>query len=453
MTLVDAFRARAWLFFLVMSACSVNPPVVPQDGGTVVDGGLMQDGGPNTDGGGAGVDGGVPADAGPLDCPPGPTVRPAPRAESAGAFDTKRGRLVFVGGDDGQPVMCNPAPHPVGEVWTYRPDCGSFEQLPSTSGPGPRARAVGAYDKTGDRVLVFGGRYRMGTSGAYQVFNDVWAYSLTTRTWAELSATTPTPKPAARSSAAGAFNDATRELIVYAGNTSTDGAVFRPQKDVWAFNVDTARWRTVTTSGGPTRSRLFHAAALDAAGNRLFIYGGGGANAFTGPFYGDLWVLELATGTWMSLADEGAADTPLSRIQSALVYDGPRNRLVLFGGHDDGAVGNQNDTWSFDLEGKYWTALIAPEEVQRPAGGFCNFPVDFTTPNMDAPDRRALMAAAHDDVGGRLAIFGGRTDCGIVDDAWAFNLATDVWQRGARARFGEACVRGPSAQSCNNLCQ
>ncbi|MCH2162049.1 MAG: hypothetical protein MK085_09275, partial [Phycisphaerales bacterium] len=51
------------------------------------------------------------------------------------------------------------------------------------------------------------------------------------------------------------------------------------------------------------------------------------------------------------------------------------------------SVTNQNDTWRFDLDSGEWQEIIGPETVNTPANGFCDFPPDFTIPNLDAPDR------------------------------------------------------------------
>lgn len=106
-----------------------------------------------------------------------------PRAETFSAYDSKRNRVVFFGGDIGVPVQCNPAPKPIGEMWTYDVACKSFAQVAASGGPGPRARGLAVYDPEGDRMIVFGGRYREASSGPYTVYSDVWALDLESLTW------------------------------------------------------------------------------------------------------------------------------------------------------------------------------------------------------------------------------------------------------------------------------
>lgn len=373
--------------------------------------------------------------------------RPGPRGEMAGVFDTKRARVVFFGGDSGLPKMCNPAPHPLGELWTYDTACKGFSEVVGAMGPGPRTRSVAALDVAGDRMLVFGGRYRAGMSGAYTLYGDVWALDLETLAWTQVDTGTG---PSARSSAAADLDAKTGELVVVGGNTSTDGLSFVPQIDVWAFDPAKASWRAIAATGAAPPKRQFHAATVDAKGRRLFVYSGGDAKAFTGPFLRDLWSFDLDSGVWTQLS---SGEGPLARISASLSFDEGSASLLLFGGHDDGAVGNQNDTWRFDLTAGTWSEITAPETVKTPSGGFCDFPKDFTQPNLAAPDRRSAHLATFDAKARRLRVFGGKTDCGLIDDAWTFDAEKSAWSRDVASTYGEACVRTPKGDACSSLCQ
>lgn len=365
-----------------------------------------------------------------------------------GDFDAKRGRLVFFGGDDGFPKMCNPAPHQIDEVWAYDVAWASFTQAKTTGGPSARARGAAAYDAVGDRLLVFGGRYRAGTSGAYTVFSDLWALDLATLTWTELA--TSGKGPSARSNAVAVVDPVARELVVHGGNTSTNGAAFTPLGDVFTLSLDTLVWTERKPGGAAPKPRLFHAAALDPKSGKLYVYGGGGANAFQGPFYGDLWELSADRSTWKELSPSG--ELPASRISPSLAFDAASGKLVLFGGHDDTPLGNANDTWTFDPAGLAWTQVVASESIVTPAAGFCSFPKDFTTVNTAAPDRRSASAAGFDPKASTLYVFGGKTDCGLIDDAWAFSVAKGTWTRGVKALSGEACTRRDHPEQCTSLC-
>jgi hypothetical protein len=395
---------------------------------------------------GAGADGGGGAAGGAGSCVD-TGERPGPRAESFGAFDEMRDRLVFFGGDSGMPKQCMPSPHPIGETWIYDPTCRSFTEAMTTSDPGARARGAAVYDASDDRLVLFGGRYRQAASGPYTVYGDVWSLDLAAMQWTELDGGTG---PAGRSSTAAAFDTTKGEMIVYGGNSSTSGLTFTPLGDTWAFDVKAGAWRQIATSGDPAK-RLFHAAAIDPEGRRFFVYGGGGADAFTGPFYADLWSLDLESGAWTELSD--GAGGPRGRIQASLAYDAAKGRLLVFGGHDDGTIGNSNDTWAFDLASNAWVNITPAEAITDPPTGFCDFPADFTAPNLDAPDRRSSQVSGFDATRGALYVFGGATDCGLIDDVWRFDAAADVWANQVPATIGEACTRGSDPSSCQSLCQ
>ena len=374
-------------------------------------------------------------------------------AEMMGVYDEQRQRIVFFGGDDVLPVNCSAAPHAVGryELYTYDTACAAFrEETGSDDGPQGRARGMAVYDPTGDRMLIFGGRSRARETGNYKNYNDVWALDFATMQWTELEPTNS--GPLARSNPAGGFNRATRELIVFGGNTSRSGLQFGPRNDVWAFDTVNQSWRRIESTGNAPEGRLFHAGVVDDTNNRLFIYGGGDAGAWQGPFLGDLWMMDLETGVWERLAEK-TDDGPMGRIWSTITYDVSSDRLVLFGGHDDGLVGNNNDTWIFDLANRQWNAVIEAEVVNEPAFGFCDFPPDFTEPNRDAPDRRHAHLAALDKQRGEWFIFAGKTDCGIINDIWVYDLGRDAWLKRQPSTLGEACVRGDNPDRCVSLCQ
>jgi hypothetical protein len=399
-----------------------------------------------------GSDAGPLIDAGGGNCEAWDDTLPA-AAEMMGVFDPERRQLVFFGGDDHLPVNCTNAGHAVGldKLYVYDAACSRFKEV-EVSGdvPAARARGMAVYDSDSDQMVLFGGRARDRAQGTYTNFNDTWLLDLGTLEWRQLN--TGRNGPSARSNPAGGYNPSTGEMIVFGGNESVSGLSFAPRNDTWALDVETAEWRRLITTGDRPSARLFHAAAVDPVSNRLFVFGGGDANAWEGPFLGDLYQLDMDTLEWTPL-NGGGAGAPAGRIWSTITYDAANDRVLLFGGHDDGAVGNNNDTWSFDLQSGVWEALVDPETVNRPANAFCDFPPDFTEPNLDAPDRRSAHLAALDARRGEWIVFGGKTDCGIIDDVWVFDLTRDAWIRLHASTVGEACVRGDRAEACVAMCR
>jgi len=234
-------------------------------------------------------------------------------------------------------------------------------------------------------MLVHGGRFRAGTSGDYTIFGDTWAFDLSAEAWSEIDTSSPPPP------------------------------------------------------------RLYHAATTD--GERLYVYGGGDEGAFLGDFLSDLWAFDPANATWTELHD-GSGNAPGARIWANLEFDGSGERLLLFGGHDDGVLGNNNELWSFNLGNQKWKRLIEGDVFSTPQNDVCDFPADFTVIDADAPERRDAAASAVAD--GEMLVFGGKTDCGNINDVWSWTFASETWSNVSRATEGEVCLR--AYQECTSMC-
>ena len=88
---------------------------------------------------------------------------------------------------------------------------------------------------------------------------------------------------------------------------------------------------------------------------------------------------------------------------------------------------------------------------QLEAFGFCDFPADFTVPDLDAPERRYAGAAVLSE--DALIIFGGKTDCGQVNDVWTWDLDDQSWTERSDATAGEVCERTfADPEGCESLC-
>ncbi|MBK9644635.1 MAG: hypothetical protein IPO67_05715 [Deltaproteobacteria bacterium] len=236
------------------------------------------------------------------------------------------------------------------------------------------------------------------------------------------------------------------QLFLYGGNSSTNGASFTPLSDLWSFDLTNKTWTLLQEDAGPGE-RLFHSAAISPDERTLYVYGGGDERAFTGPFFGDLWALDLDSMTWTELSDGREDEAPAARIWAGL--HGLDGQVLLWAGHDDGKLGNTNELWTFDLGAGAWTAVTMGDTLNSGANGFCDFPADFVTPDLDAPERRNAMVSALDG-DGKLWTFGGKTDCGIINDVWSLELGSLAWTSRSKATTGEICQR--AFAECETLC-
>lgn len=393
--------------------------------------------GEDAGGGDAGTDAG-----GAVDCSSRPADAPSTRGEMNGAFDEARQRIVVFGGNTAVPVGCIPAYEHTDEVWAFHLDCASWERLTPSGGPGMRARHATALDTQRGRMIVFGGRFRAGSSGPYTNFADVWAFDLATDTWSEITTSGTGPSP--RNTAVAGYDAARDRLIVHGGNTSTDGATYTPSGDTFALDLATGAWTQL--DAGPD-ARLLHSSVV--AGDDFVVYGG--TSSFFGPFFADAWALDLPTDTWRQVSD-GAGAAPASRFGAELFADAERGRVIMAMGHDFGppsGPGNMNDVWALDLESGAWTELQPGDELTNPDAGFCDFPSDFTTPQEGTPERR--YSFVHVQSATDAYVFGGKTDCGNINDVWSIALATGAWTQLRPPTGGEACNRS-GRTGCTTLC-
>ncbi len=385
--------------------------------------------------------GAVDGDASATDAAPiGP--RPGKRSDVAGAGDPTTGAIALFGGDDGAIVDQIPVAHYLEDTWLFEPDSGWSEI--ASPGPSARGRHAVGFDPAGTRMMVFGGRYRAGSSGNYTLYDDLWAFDLTARTWTQLSTG---GGPAPRYFAAAAFSSVQGAFFVYGGGTNANPLNITTSDDVWSF--DGASWSQVTTSGDAPSARLFVAYAYDSSRDRLIVFGGQ-VGDFVSPGLNDLYALDLATGTW-SLLHDGSGTAPSGRFSAMMSYDAEADRYVVFGGHADPGV--TNDVWAFSPADGGWTELAGGDSFTgAPLGCLGNsreIPNGYVTQDLSAPERRSGGVLAIQ--GAVMRLFGGESDCSDhLDDTWQLDLADPAWTELIEARSGESCAR--RNDDCQCLC-
>lgn len=404
---------------------------------------------------GGDIDSGLPdsgVDAGPIDGGLPVGTAPIGRSDMAFATDPDTKRVYMIDGDKALPVQCNPSPSDfVEDAWVFDPATKQWASI-DTSGsqdkPLVRVRASGAWDAMRKRVIVFGGRYRQGTTGAYTFLKDVWALDPSTGTWTQLSPENNMQGPTGRMNATMVADPANDRVLIHAGGT-TNGLSFAVNNDTWAFNLSDNTWHQLGMTGAPM-PRIFHVSALDKMRKRLYVFSGAGADAFTAAsFYQDMWYLDLTAGTWTQVPTTNGF--PNGKIKASLDYDGARDRLVFFGGHDSQDV--SNDVWTFDLSALTWTRKIAGDRITGMATGQCMFPASFATIDPMSPERREAQLFSI--VGDQAVTFSGETDCGISNDTWILDLTSMTWTQINSSFSGLTCPRSgrtdcnqPNAQLC-----
>lgn len=430
-------RAIARVLLIVVVGCGTTE--TPGDGGVEPHAGEKD--------GGSGDDAGASCDPTPERCDGLGDERPPRFSEHSAVYDQGRREMIVFGGTSTVPEACNfPSAEFSGETWIYDDVCNGWTQVEG-EGPSPTGRHMASVGD--DQVWLFGGRFRpAGQTGPYALYDDLFRFDLDTRTWSVVDVSGERPGP--RVNGGLAWDSKRERLWLFGGNTSPDGAFYAPQADLWSFDPEDGQWQSHGSDGAPA-PRLFHSVFYDAARDRLVVHGGADESAFSNEalYRRDLWALSLDDMRW-SLLDAGDSG-PDGRFWGALVHDTGDDDYVLFGGHDDTALGNRNDTWRFDVEDGQWTRVAAGDTFNAPARGFCDFPPDFTEVDEEQPERRNAHGFVWSETCGHGLIFGGKTDCGAIDDVWM--LQGDRWSERLEATEGEVCLRWrDDPETCSDMC-
>ncbi len=215
--------------------------------------------------------------------------------------------------------------------------------------------------------------------------------------------------PAAREGFSAVYDSLRDQVWVYGGTIFASGLT----REVWTLSLgDAPEWRRVPTQTGGPVARSGHVAVLDAARDRMLVYGGQcEASTETASYLADTWQLDLAgTHAWTRLAV--GSTPPPGRMGATALFDPWNDRMVVFGGWRVGLdpLGYfQNgfvlaDAWELTFYGSVtaWSQLRT------------------TTP----PPGRHQHVAVLDPVGRRMLVSAGnswqhRND---LSDTWALSL-------------------------------
>ena len=168
-------------------------------------------------------------------------------------------------------------------------------------------------------------------------------------------------------------------------------------------------WRQIAAAGTLPSARHDHSLVADAAGSRVYLFGG----RTGGETLGDLWVYDLEAATWSQLAAGGG---PAARFGHNAILDPSRGRVVVFGGQAGGAF--FSDVWAYDPAADSWSEVAA--EGAGPA--------------------QRYGAGGALDPSGAMLISHGFTNQGRFDDTWEFNLDAQQWSDGSPTQ-GERPLR------------
>ncbi|MFY9343148.1 MAG: hypothetical protein WAT39_11695, partial [Planctomycetota bacterium] len=240
------------------------------------------------------------------------TSGPASRYGPQMAFDIARNRTVMFGGVSYTGSPLGDTGDWDGTTWTQR--------SPATSPP-PRGRGGMAYDRSRQRVVLFGG-----WDGGQR--NDTWEWDGTN--WVDVS---PALRPGPRFETGMAFDAVRNRCVVFGGFDPASS--FGLYNDTWLW--DGTSWvQAMPPVAPPARSET--PLAFDELRGRIVLYGGVGGPWPTSIYYlADVW--EWDGSTWLQ-----RGTGPGVRLDHGLAYDAVLQRLICFGGWTTMIV---DETWSY----------------------------------------------------------------------------------------------------------
>lgn len=218
------------------------------------------------------------------------------------------------------------------------PDAPAYRKLDAELGPSARWGHTLVYDGARDRLLTFGGE---GPGGK---LSDVWAFSLETEEWSELSTS---DGPAARVSAA-VLLDAPRDRLIVAGGSYGPSDT---STETWALDLASLTWSLL-----PDVPTGVSAAAVANDSTRAWLHGG----LFpAGSATSQLLELDLESDTWSVRTDTGPR--PAARAYGVIAKR--NDHLVIALGNDNDNNGDANsvpgDVWEYGLSTLHWYELDA----------------------------------------------------------------------------------------------
>jgi N-acetylneuraminic acid mutarotase len=227
--------------------------------------------------------------------------------------------------------------------------------------------------------------------------NDIWAYDHANNTWTNLKPAGGVV-PSVRCRCSMVYDEAAGRLLLFGG---LDDASHKCFNDTWAYDEATNTWMNLKPTGAVPSARAFSCMVYDEDRHKVILFGGWDESASID--FNDTWAYDPAANTWTQLTPVGAV--PSARDLHQMVYDPASGKVILFGGDNDSTETGLNDTWAYDPVANTWTDL-------SPAG--------------TVPSGRGWFSMVYDEAHGQVVLFGG-WDGTYANDTWAYDPAANKW--------------------------
>lgn len=270
------------------------------------------------------------------------------------------------------------------------------EILSDLIGPAPRTHGPMYFDPTLGHVVLMGGnscenKWNFGDMD----LSDIWIFNVEEEIWeyrGELEVLNP-------------FNfgyDAESERVIF--------LTFDPI-ETWALDPLTGEAQNMQPDKQPPDTMLsfylFGAPlAYDSESDRLILFGGAEQ---PGVLYSDTWAYDYNSNTWTNMQPENA---PSERAFHSMVYDIESDRVILWGGSQEG--GQDNAIWAYDYNTNTWESL---DNIGGPEHHWERFGMIYHPPS----DRVYLYTGFSEESGFQEEFF-------FEPATWAYDYNTNAWE-------------------------
>ncbi len=275
----------------------------------------------------------------------------------------------------------------------------SWVKVHDGSAAGKTAPAAGedaevAFDTKEKRLVFYGGK-----TDKDETLNETWFYYPGEKRWEQLTGSNLTPP--AREDHILIYDTFRHKAIMHGGE---DGDT---SNELWELDLATMQWTQMTNDDVPFIED--HTAFYADAAKGAYFFGGQNEKD---PRLDDLWFLNLDPDSpdfykWKVVEPSGKK-RPDGRIDHTMVYDGRKNRILIYGGWDKEEDVFTNNTWAYKIDDNKWKRITPKSKKFFPS------------------DRRHIGSVLEPE-NGLWIIFGGRGAGGPLNDIWAFDTEKDLW--------------------------
>ena len=231
----------------------------------------------------------------------------------------------------------------IGDTWVYGFEANEWTRLRPQDGPSPRSDAAIAYDEA-NRVVILHDGYCRDDSHP----KDTWLYDLGENDWMLMA---PEESPRPQYGHYMIYDSLNRRVVMYGGHWSYAGTSQHGYSDgVWTYDYPSDTWTKVDTATSLPK-RYWHTITYDDARGTMVVFGGSGENDAV---LDDTWLYDLSTNTWKRLDTDVK---PPNRENSALVYNPAHDKLILFGGIREIDEPPLDDLWVLDIAEGTWREM------------------------------------------------------------------------------------------------